>query len=139
MMTVVSPKVFGTKKVQGASIEHIPSQKQSTRIALYKRLLVAKSYIEENYAAPFKLDELARAALVSKYHLLRSYKLVFGITPYQQVLQLRLQEASKLLLQDLSLEDIATMVGFSDRRSFTKAFRKVFGCSPSEFKRRNQK
>lgn len=136
MMTVVTPSLFRTKKQQPTGLEQIPSRKQSTKIELYKRLVVANDYIRANYMKNFKLDELAKEALISKYHLLRTYKLVFGITPYQQVLQLRLKLATQLLQESMSLEEVANAVGFSDRRSFTKAFRKAYACSPSEYKKK---
>ena len=137
-MTVVPPAALKSKKQQGPTLGQIPSRKQATKEALYGRLLVARDYIEANYTHSFKLDELARKALISKYHLLRTYKVAFGITPYQHVLYLRLKRAAGLLSKDLSLEEIAQEIGFSDRRSFTKAFRKMYNCSPSEFKKRRR-
>jgi AraC-like DNA-binding protein len=116
-------------------IDRIPSSKQSTKEELYRRLTIARAYIMDNYTTNIKLDELSKVAYLSKYHLLRTYKLVFGITPYQEVLRLRLQKATELLPDDQSLEEIALEVGFSDRRSFAKAFRKYFSCSPSEYRR----
>ena len=116
-------------------IDLIPSSKQSTKEELFRRLSIAKSYILDNYATNIKLDELSKVAYLSKFHLLRTYKRVFGITPYQEVLKLRLQKATELLSGDQSLEEIAHEVGFSDRRSFAKAFRKFLKCSPSEYRR----
>ena len=116
-------------------IEQIPSSKQSTKEELYRRLSIAKSYILDHYTTNIKLDELSKVAYLSKFHLLRTYKKVFGITPYQEVLRLRLQKATELIPGDQSLEEIAHEVGFSDRRSFAKAFRKAMNCSPSEYKR----
>lgn len=118
-------------------INQIASTKYATRQELFLRLSHCRNYIFDNFATPIQLDDLARVALLSKYHLLRTYKQVFGITPYQQVLQLRLQKAKELVYQDYSLEEVAYQLGFSDRRSFTKAFKKEFLISPTGFRKRN--
>jgi AraC family transcriptional regulator len=117
-------------------VNNISAAKRSTREELFRRLSYAKTYIHDNFQKDIQLEELSRAAMLSKYHLLRSYREAFGITPYRQVLELRLQHAAMRLNDDEKLEDIALSLGFSDRRSFTKAFKKRYGCAPSLF--RNQ-
>lgn len=116
-------------------INRIAASQASTREELYRRLCIARDYIHDNFRREITLDGIARKALLSKYHLLRSYKQTFSITPYQLVLQLRLQASAKMIIQQqqTSLEEIATNTGFSDRRSFTKAFKKAYGCPPSKF------
>jgi AraC-like DNA-binding protein len=98
-------------------------------------LTSARSYIFDNFKSNIQLDELSKIALLSKYHLLRTYKKVFEITPYQEVLKLRLDSAKKMMQTDRNLEEIAFEVGFSDRRSFTKAFKKEEGVSPSLYRK----
>ncbi|MBV6654593.1 MAG: helix-turn-helix transcriptional regulator, partial [Mameliella sp.] len=90
----------------------------------------------DNYCSDLQLEALAKAALLSKYHLLRTYKQAFGITPYQQVLDLRLTKATKLVREGDNLSHIARQLCFSDRRSFTKAFKKKFGVAPSHFRQK---
>ena len=88
----------------------------------------------ENFTQTIQLDKLARVALLSKFHLLRTYKEVYGITPYKQVLELRLKHSTELMKKDWSFEEIAFRLGFSDRRSFTKAFKKRYGMAPSQYR-----
>ncbi|MCB9286430.1 MAG: helix-turn-helix transcriptional regulator [Lewinellaceae bacterium] len=117
-------------------LQGISAKRSSTREELYRRLCIARQYILENFRGNIELGTLAREAALSKYHLLRTYKEAFGTTPYRQVLDLRL-EASKSLLKDgHTLEDIAYRLGFSDRRSFTKAFKKAIGVPPSVMRER---
>ncbi len=116
-------------------INNISSVKASTKKELFKRLTLARNYIFENYTTNLQLDDLAKIAFLSKYHLLRTYKQVFDITPYQEVLKLRLEKAKQMMQGEYSLEDIAFKLGFSDRRSFTKAFKKLEGVSPSIFRK----
>lgn len=112
----------------------IDCARRSTREELYRRLCTARQYIYDNYCNDLQLEELAKAALLSKYHLLRTYKQAFGITPYQQVLELRLHKATRLVGEGDSLSSVARELGFSDRRSFTKAFKKKFGMAPSHYR-----
>ena len=112
-------------------LQNLSSVKSSTKEELYRRLSLAFAYISDNFHRDIQLDELSRIATLSKFHLLRSFKKVYGITPYQKVLQLRLKKAKELLIKNISLEEVAFQVGFSDRRSFTKAFKKMFGIPPS--------
>ncbi|MCB0624327.1 MAG: helix-turn-helix transcriptional regulator [Saprospiraceae bacterium] len=112
-------------------IDRLPSAKPATREELFRRLSIAHSYIHDHYRDPIQLEQVSRAAAVSKFHLLRTFKTVYGITPYQLVLQLRLQAAKTMLGQDRKLEEIAFDLGFSDRRAFTKAYKKAFGRPPA--------
>lgn len=115
-------------------MQGINCARRSTREELYRRLCTARQYIYDNYCNDLQLEELAKAALLSKYHLLRTYKQAFGITPYQQVLQLRLRKAARLVREGDNLSSVARELGFSDRRSFTKAFKKKFGVAPSHYR-----
>lgn len=115
-------------------INSISAARRSTREELYRRLSIARQYIFDNFQRDIQLEELSREAMLSKFHLLRSYREAFGTTPYRQVLDLRLKHSVKLLEEGETLESIALSLGFSDRRSFTKAFKKVFGCAPSHYR-----
>ncbi|MEM1221033.1 MAG: AraC family transcriptional regulator [Bacteroidota bacterium] len=118
-------------------LRNIPSKKQSTKVELLRRLEIAYDFIQSNYQQAIQLDELARVATLSKFHLLRTFRSVYQVTPYQLVLQLRLAKAKELLLDGELIERIAFQLGFSDRRSFTKAFRRNFAQSPSAFRAQN--
>lgn len=128
---------FASQRLQRLSeqqMQGITAKRRSTREELYRRLCIARQYIFENFHRDIQLDELAREAAMSKYHLLRTYREAFGTTPYRQVLDLRLDAARELLDNRQTLEDIAFQLGFSDRRSFTKAFKKAHGVAPSIYR-----
>lgn len=120
-------------KIQ-TEMQGIACSRKSTREELYRRLCIARTYIFDHYRQDIQLEELSRVAMLSKYHLLRSYKQAFNITPYQQVLEMRLAQARELVLQGGNLENIAQDLGFSDRRSFTKAFKRAYGMAPSHYR-----
>ncbi|MCB0560910.1 MAG: helix-turn-helix transcriptional regulator [Lewinellaceae bacterium] len=117
-------------------LQGITAKRPSTRKELYRRLCIVRQYILENFHRNIQLDELSREAALSKYHLLRTYKEAFGATPYRQVLDLRLGASKALLADGYTIEDIAFRLGFSDRRSFTKSFKKAFGVAPSVLRER---
>lgn len=117
-------------------LRRLSATRRSTREELYRRLSLAHQYILENYTSDLQLDQLTQVAYLSKFHLLRTYKEVFGVTPYRQALNLRLEKALELIRRDLSLEEVAFQLGFSDRRAFAKAFRKHYGIAPSAYRER---
>ena len=79
------------------------------------------------------LEEISSAAGISKYHFIRLFKNVFGISPYQYQIRRRLEYAKLDLLQGVSILDTAFAYGYSDLASFSKAFKQAFGQPPSQF------
>jgi AraC-like DNA-binding protein len=99
----------------------LPSKKKSTREELYRRVSTAKAMLEAQYREPIDLDKVSEESMLSKYHFVRSFKTIFGVSPIQYLLQLRLAEAKKLRVQGHSYNEIAHQVGFSDARNLRKA------------------
>jgi AraC family transcriptional regulator len=113
----------------------LPPVKLSTRMELYKRLSMAHDYIHTHYRQEPELDEIAGAACLSRYHFLRLFKEVYGITPHQYITQLRIASAQKLLKSSrLSIESIAEVMGFEHASSFCRAFLKLTGHSPQQYR-----
>ena len=73
--------------------------KLSTREEIYHRVTVMNDYIEANYKTDITIDQLSQLSCLSKYHAIRSYQKIFGITPYQKIQALRLSEAKQLILK----------------------------------------
>jgi AraC-like DNA-binding protein len=93
----------------------------------------ATAFITTNFTNSFSLDELARQSFLSKFHLLRVFKSATGLTPYGYQMQLRLNEARRLIFQDKSLTEIAYELGFADQAHFTNTFKKhANGANPSD-------
>ncbi len=116
-------------------IDNLNNEKASTREELYRRISLARNFIDENFLQEISLDTLASVAMTSKYHFLRCFREIYRCSPYHYVLQKRLQHGASLLLgKGYSLTEIALETGFTDRRAFNKAFRKAFGVLPSEFR-----
>jgi AraC-like DNA-binding protein len=93
----------------------------------------AITFITTNYKSSFSLDELAEQSFLSKFHLLRVFKTHTGLTPYTYQIQLRLNEARRLIFKDKSLTEIAYELGFADQSHFTNTFKKYAnGANPSD-------
>jgi AraC-like DNA-binding protein len=116
-------------------INTINALRPATKVELYKRLYYARDYIESCYAQDIALTDLSQVSMLSEFHLLRSFKAFFKVTPYQYLKQKRLKEAALLLKNtDLPVQDICSRVGFEESSSLCHAFNKRFGLSPTGFR-----
>lgn len=100
---------------------------------LYKQVVQAKLYIENNYNKEINLDLISKEASFSKFHFLRLFKKSFGLTPNQFLREVRLENARKLLLRGESIKNTCWLVGFESITSFSNLFRRRFGTSPSSY------
>ncbi|WMJ22835.1 helix-turn-helix transcriptional regulator [Paludicola sp. MB14-C6] len=92
------------------------------------------SYIRSNYSKPITIDEISNHFNYTPEHLIRIFQSKLNITPYQYILHCRMNEASKLLMQNVSVKEIAQCVGYRDSKTFSHAFRMKFGVPPTKFK-----
>jgi AraC family transcriptional regulator len=99
-----------------------------------KRAVVG--YIEEHLGEQISLGTLAQLARLSQHHFCRAFKQSFGVPPHHYHVQRRIEQA-KLLLADrsISITDIGFTLGYSQTSSFSVAFRKNTGWTPSEYRR----
>jgi AraC-like DNA-binding protein len=103
---------------------------------LERHLLRARDLVDSRYDEPLNLRALAREAHVSPRHFSRSFRRVFGETPYQYLLSRRLERARHLLrTTELPVADICLEVGFTSVGSFTTTFRRQTGVSPTTFRK----
>jgi len=113
----------------------IPAKKLSTRVELYRRLLRGKDYLDSFFGRDLRLDRVASEACLSPYHFHRLFREVFGETPNQYLQRRRLANAWELLSStECTVTEICLEVGFESMTSFSTLFRRVYGCSPREFR-----
>ena len=104
------------------------------------RLLEARDLLARRCAEQVRLEEAAQVACLSKFHFERLFREAFGDTPRQFQIQRRLELARRLLtLTDLTVSEVCVEVGYSSLGSFSTQFRRMAGCTPSDFRfaRRN--
>lgn len=116
------------------SLNQFNQIKTCTREELYRRVDIMNQYIHDNYKENIDIDELSKSALLSKFHAIRSYQKIFGVTPYQKIILLRIEEGKRLLVKGYSISEIATIVNFTDYRAFSKVFKKVYNISPTQYR-----
>jgi AraC family transcriptional regulator len=94
------------------------------------------AYIEEHLPEQIPLATLAQLARLSPYHFCRAFKQSFGLPPHRYHTKLRIERA-KVLLENrpLSVTQIGMTLGFSETSSFTAAFRRATGLTPSAYHR----
>lgn len=100
----------------------------------YSRLAIAARYLQENYAQPLRLQDIAGRIGMSVAQIERYFHRVFHLTPRQMLLKVRLDAASALLGGNLSITDIATQCGYNDHSAFTRQFKAAVGLTPSQYR-----
>lgn len=102
---------------------------------LVTQLLPVLVQIQARLDEDLALDRLARLAGLSRFHFLRQFRALTGETPKQYVLRLRIERAAlRLLLVRSSVLDVALDCGFQNHETFSRAFKRRFGTSPSEYR-----
>jgi AraC-like DNA-binding protein len=100
-----------------------------------RHLLRAKDLADARYAEPLEVDDLARAAGLSKAHFSREFRRTFGESPYVYLLTRRLERAAALLRNtDYSVAEICLEVGLQGVGSFTTSFKRMYGVTPTEYR-----
>lgn len=104
-------------------------------LAAWQRRLIAQ-HVEEHLAERLPISSLAELARLSPYHFSRSFRHSFGLSPHRYHLHRRAERAKTLLADPgLSITDIALDLGFRESSTFSTAFRKLVGQTPTDYRR----
>ena len=91
-------------------------------------------YLKDNYDRKITLDDVAAHVYLSRSYVSSIFKKEMGITIYRYIAKLRMNAAITLLnTSNYNVNEISEFVGYNDRRTFTEAFKKHFGISPTHF------
>lgn len=97
----------------------------------------ARDHIDRNFAEELDLEGMAEIAQLSKFHFLRSFARVYGLTPLAYVGERRVERAQDLLrTTNLTVTEVCHAVGYSSLGSFSSRFRDIVGETPSAFQSR---
>lgn len=103
---------------------------------LSRHLLRARDLADARYAEELAVADMARAAGLSPAYFSTAFKRAFGESPHQYLLTRRLERAAALLrVTDWSVADVCFAVGAGSVGSFTASFSRVYGCSPTAYRR----
>lgn len=102
-----------------------------------EKLTQIHSYLEEHYAEKITLEKLSSQFFISKFHLSREYKKIYGITLLSDLTSKRISHAKSMLrFSDSSIESIALATGFQDAAYFSKVFKKSENMTPIEYRKK---
>jgi AraC-like DNA-binding protein len=100
-----------------------------------RHLLRAKDLADARYFEPLDVDDMARAAGLSRGHFSREFRRAFGEPPHAYLLTRRMERAAALLrTTDNSVAEICLAVGLQSIGSFTTSFSRTFGKSPTAYR-----
>lgn len=93
-----------------------------------------KKQLEQYPEVRISIDEMAQAAFVSKYHLIRRFRQAVGLTPHQFQMQNRVRKAQRLLSRTGTMTEAALTAGFCDQSHFIRLFERYVGLTPSAYR-----
>src|SRR3989440_3666994 len=100
-----------------------------------RHLLRARDLADSRYFEPLGVDDMARAAGLSRAHFSREFRRAFGESPHAYLLTRRLERAASLLrMTDRSVAEICFTVGLQSLGSFTTSFKSVYRLTPTAYR-----
>ncbi|OJU72585.1 MAG: hypothetical protein BGO09_08755 [Bacteroidetes bacterium 47-18] len=115
-------------------LNNVDKVKSSTRKDLYRRVLAGKAFLDNHFTEPISIGTVAKEAAISEYYFFRLFKTIYHITPYNYLVNKRMELAVSLICKHrMSVTDVAFNCGFPDIHTFSKVFKKTYGCAPSRF------
>jgi AraC-like DNA-binding protein len=99
----------------------------------HRAVLRAREYLHDNYADNVTLRELADISGLSAFRLGRLFSASVGVPPHKYQLQLRVEQAKRLLLKGKPVNDVAFAVGFFDLSHFSRHFKRYVGVAPGRY------
>ncbi|WP_028873637.1 AraC family transcriptional regulator [Psychroserpens burtonensis] len=105
-----------------------------------KSINKALNYIEQHLESHLSLEAISKVAHYSPFHFHRIFKAFSNETLHQYIVRKRLEKASAILLRkkDITISELSIRYGFTSNSSFTRAFKKFYGVSPSDFRRQGK-
>lgn len=128
-------RMLGSHRMTAQAMHSLPASRSTKRLELYRRLSWGRDFIHSNYHRPITLDDMARSACLSKFHFIRLFHALEGVTPYRYLQQKRVAAAQRLLTNtQLSHVEIADQVGFDHRSTMFRHMRRETGRSGRQWR-----
>lgn len=115
--------------------ENLSESREPTSIS--EKIKQVHDYLDKYYAEKINLENLASRFFISKFHLSREYKKIYGVTIGNELTSIRVSHAKSMLrFSDDSIENIALNCGFQEAGYFIKVFKKAEGMTPLEYRKK---
>ena len=115
-------------------IKNIDCAKSSTKLELFERMQQGKQILINNWNKSISLNSISSQVCMSPYHFHHTFTKTYKLPPMKFHLNLRMEKSIELLkTHKYSVSDVAILTGYNDIFSFSKAFKKHYGCSPSKY------
>ena len=111
----------------------VPAEPQT--ISGNRQCAAVRRHIDVHFKEPLTLEQLAEEAHMNKFYLSHAFKREYGVSPINYMITKRIEESKYLLAEtDLSLSQVAQMLGFSSPSYFSQVFRRTQNLSPMEYR-----
>ena len=97
-----------------------------------------QAYLHAHFAENIALETLAQVANLSPFHLSRLFREHIGLPPHAYLNQVRVTHAKNLLRQGMPIVDVALRVGYADQSHLSKAFKRIVGVAPGQYRKIRQ-
>lgn len=111
----------------------VPTEPQT--FSSNRQCAAVRRYIDLHFKEALTLEQLAEEGHMNKYYLSHAFKREYGVSPINYMISRRIEESKYLLAEtDLSMSQIAQLLGFSSLSYFSQVFRRTLGSSPMEYR-----
>ena len=111
----------------------VPPEPQT--ISTNHQCAAVRRYIDLHFKEALTLEQLAKEGHINKFYLSHAFKREYGVSPINYMISRRIEESKYLLAEtDLSMSQIAQMLGFSSLSYFSQVFRRTQAVSPKEYR-----
>ncbi len=101
----------------------------------YMQVRQSRTFMEKYLSESINLDEMAGAAFMSRFHYIRVFRRIYGMTPRRFLRDLRIARARELLKAGFSVTRVCLDVGYESLPTFSSAFRRATGYSPGDYQK----
>lgn len=99
-----------------------------------RNLFKVTDYIHNNFKENITNETLSKLTGYDKSYFIRLFKKVLGITPQKYISNYRFNKAANFLMENITVSEVAELVGYNDVKAFSRAFKKSRNIAPSQFK-----
>ncbi len=108
------------------------------RSEMYLKIRKSKAFMEKFYTEKIELNEIAKAAFMSRFHYVRIFQRMYGLTPRAYLRDLRISKAKALIKNGEPITRVCFEIGYESLPTFSSVFKKCTGYSPKEYQQVNK-